>query len=123
MLGDFVDENASTDYTWSPDVGFAEAGPADTVVNRQSADWSAGAVQPAAKDWGDVLKFGFARLVDAKTRPVAAQNTAPQLQAVKGAPAPNAVLGQSAQWGKYVPWVIGGAVVIGGLLLLARRRG
>lgn len=95
--------------------GWSTPGIGDGQVNSQSADWGAGAVQPAASDWGDVLKYGFARLVDAKVRPLRSDNTAPVPQRQAAAPTPNAAGPRSVGL-----WVAG-ALGVAALLFLATR--
>ncbi|MGQ0750602.1 MAG: hypothetical protein ACT4PS_08715 [Betaproteobacteria bacterium] len=79
-LNTTVFDDGST-LTWSNDYGFvASTNATDTLVNQPSATWSPQAANPHAQSWGDVLKFGLARIIDAKTRPVAPENTVPVYQ-------------------------------------------
>ncbi len=72
-----VYDDGST-LTWDDDTGFRTASQAtDYQVNRASAAWTPQSVNPAASSWDQVLQFGLARLIDAKTRPVQPENTVP----------------------------------------------
>jgi hypothetical protein len=67
--------------TWDANTGFTSATAAtDFGINVQGANWNPSGANPAAGSWDDVLKFGLSRFIDAKTRPLSPQNTAPVLQ-------------------------------------------
>ncbi len=96
------------EYVYSTDYGYINKSQlADaSVVNRQSIDFSPKAVNANASSWDDVLKFGLARLIDAKTRPIAPQNTQPVLLTDDN--------GKPISGGTSLFWL-----AVGGLVLLA----
>ena len=67
--------------SYSDDYTYVSATPAWSAVN-QSPDFGFKAANPAAGSWDDVLKFGFARAIDAYTRPVTQSNALPVQRAV-----------------------------------------
>lgn len=66
--------------TWSDDYSYVASTDATDFVNVPSANWSPASANPAAGSWEDVLKFGLARTIDAKTRPVRPENVQPLYQ-------------------------------------------
>lgn len=66
-------------YTWSNDYSY-QASTESPYVNSPSAVWTPQAVNPAAGSWADVLKYGLARTIDAKTRPLYPENAMPYYQ-------------------------------------------
>jgi hypothetical protein len=108
--------------TYDPDVGYSPAEYGDSVVNESSVDWSPGAINPGASSVDDLLKFGLARLVDAKSRPARVENVAPRLAAETRVP----VAAAQGAAGKKVLGVPVAVAAIGALLgawwLIRRNR-
>jgi hypothetical protein len=100
--------------SYSEDYGFVSATPGDAVVNRASASWLPGAVNPNAGSWDDVLKFGFSRLIDAKVRPVQSDNAAAVPERVQSL---GSALPTASKGGVPMAWVVVGALALGVLFL------
>jgi hypothetical protein len=76
----YTDDDGSTMTFADSGANWSTPAPESYFVNARSANWSPAAANPAANSWSDVLKFGLARAIDAKTRPLYLENTLPYYQ-------------------------------------------
>ncbi|HYC45374.1 MAG TPA: hypothetical protein VED01_07780 [Burkholderiales bacterium] len=76
----YTDDDGSTIVLGDNGSFWSTPAPDSYFTNMPSANWSPSSVNPAANSWGDVLKFGLARVIDAKTRPMYLENTLPLYQ-------------------------------------------
>lgn len=66
--------------TWNDDYSSIWSTDSTDNFNRPSASWAPQGANPAATSWDEVLKYGLARTIDAKTRPQVQSNTLPYYQ-------------------------------------------
>lgn len=88
-------------------------------ANQASAYWAPSAVNPAASSWDDVLKFGLARVIDAKVRPVTPENTIPYYQRK---PYYSPITGAPVDTGNWWMWLLLAGVGVG-IFVLAGKSG
>jgi hypothetical protein len=110
--------------TWDDSLGYVPAAVGDPIVNQSSVSWDPSAINPNAGSVDDLLKFGLARLIDAKTRPVAPENVVPRLASEKPAPKTLAVGGvvNSAGFSWQNPLLLGAAGVLVLVLVVNRLK-
>lgn len=102
--------NDSPLIAFDPDTGYTQSifdNAGNSAINVQSASWAPGAVTPGAGSWDDVLRFGFGRLIDAKTRQLTPSNTVPVTQVKPAGVSAAAFSAQSP-----LVWILLGAVVL-----------
>ena len=103
---------------WDSNTGYvASAVTPDYAINAGGANWNPSGANPAAGSWDDVLKFGLSRFIDAKTRPLTPQNTAPVLQrsGILGGTSTGTAAGIPMSW----VWI--GIAVLVGMAALSRK--
>lgn len=106
---------------WDSNTGYvASSVTPDYAINAGGANWNPSGANPAAGSWDDVLKFGLSRFIDAKTRPLTPQNTAPVLQ--RSGTLGGMSTGTTAG-GIPMAWVWIGIAVLVGMAALSRKAG
>lgn len=64
--------------TYDSDTGVATNSPPGYLISDYSSNFAPANAAPGAKNWADVLAYGFGRIVDYKVASINAQNTPPQ---------------------------------------------
>lgn len=99
-------------FSWTPDYGVMTSSPALDYPTNVAGGFSAQRVNPSAGDWGDVLKFGLSRYIDARyAAPVVPQNAAPVYVRTP------TIGGFSSGQSSLLPWLL-----IGGIAFLVMKK-